>query len=195
MTRLALFAYASLVSTASAAETIGRPVEIAVPARLPGWSRGWTLGRDNIASEKTFARPNGTLPRFCLGLNLDPAGEAPAPNGALIELSDAELARLDLREMRYRRVEVTDSIRIGAGDADTFDAVFAYTAHPEHHRPTPPEDTIVIANYLRAVETAFAALGSQQLKLFRATTQGAPVEVTEATLIHDRILEGNPRGW
>ena len=75
-----------------------------VPARLEGFSRGWTLGRDNLRSEKMFARADGSLPRFCLGLNLerDRCGIAPAPNGVLLEVTKAELERLDLREIRYR---------------------------------------------------------------------------------------------
>ena len=103
MTRLAVFGYASLVSPASAAETLGRTIDAPMPARLEGFSRGWTLGRDNLRSEKTFARADGSLPRFCLGLNLERAGADRArANGALLEVTKAELERLDLREMRYR---------------------------------------------------------------------------------------------
>ena len=62
VTGLAVFGYASLVSPASAAQTLGRPVGRAVPARLHGWARGWTLGREQAKSEKTFARPDGSVP-------------------------------------------------------------------------------------------------------------------------------------
>ena len=57
---------------ASASQTLGRPVEFAAVARLRGWPRAWTLGREQAASEKTFARADGSIPRFCLGLNLEP---------------------------------------------------------------------------------------------------------------------------
>ena len=63
-----------------------------------------------MRSEKTFARADGSLPRFCLGLNLEPAEASRAPNGALVELTEAEAERLDQREMRYRRIEVTDAV-------------------------------------------------------------------------------------
>ena len=53
----------------------------------------------------------------------------------------------------------------------------------------------MIESYLRTVEAAFAALGPEQLDRFRATTSPPPVEVTEATLVRDEILAGNPRGW
>ena len=205
MSGLAVFAYGSLVSPASAAMTLGRPVELAATATLAGWTRGWTVCRDNLRTEKTFARPDGSVPRFCLGLGIEPvaiaAGRAPtsvgasadarAPNGALIEVSEAELARLDIRELRYRRAEVTAAV-----DADSgFEAVFAYRSRPEHHRPRPPADAIVIAAYVRAVEAAFATLDDGQLERFRASTADPPVEVCEAELVSDRIPEGNPRTW
>jgi cation transport regulator ChaC len=194
MTRIAVFGYGSLVSPASAGEALGRPVAGPTPACLEGFSRSWSLGRDNLRSEKTFARADGSLPRFCMGLNLEPAqAAARAPNGALIDVTEDELERLDVREMRYRRIDVTDSIVTDAGGA--YDTVLAYTARAEHHHPAPPEDAIVISNYIHTVEAAFAALGPEQLDLFRATTPPPPVEVAEATLVRDEIPAGNPRGW
>jgi cation transport regulator ChaC len=193
MTRLAVFGYASLVSAASAAQTLGRRVDGAIPTRLEGWARGWTLGREQAKSEKTFARPDGSVPSFCLGLNLDPDPGAPAPNGVLIELTEAELDRLDIREIRYRRVEVTDAIV--TADGVDFDLVIAYVARPEHHHPAPPEDAIVVATYPAAIESAFDRLGPGQLDLFRQTTAPIPVELTDASLIADRIPPGNPRDW
>src|SRR5687768_8358758 len=91
--RLAVFAYGSLVSLVSAERTLGRPVESAGPARLAGWWRGWSQARDNLRSEKTFARADGTTPSHCLGLNVEPR-PGPGPNGALIEVTEAELDRL-----------------------------------------------------------------------------------------------------
>jgi hypothetical protein len=196
VSRLAVFGYASLVSPPSAAATLGRPVEIAALARLHGHARGWTVGRDNTATEKTFARPDGSLPRYCLGLNVHPAAGVEPPNGVLIEVSEAELERLDLRELRFHRTDVTDVVEVvrGGGGRD-FDAVFTYRARPENLFATPPDDAIVIATYPRLVEAAFAELGRDQLELYRRTTPPPPVEVTEATLVADAIPPGNPRMW
>lgn len=196
MRRLAVFGYASLVSPESAGMTLGRSVEIAGLAVLCDHTRGWTVGRDNLASEKMFARPDGTVPRHCLGLNVHPRPGAEAPNGVLIEVSEAELDRLDVRELRFRRADVTPLIEPapGAGEA-AFDAVFTYRARPENHHPTPPPDAIVIAAYPRHVEAAFAALGRDQLARFHETTAAPPVEIVEATLVDDAIPPGNPRAW
>jgi hypothetical protein len=192
VSELAVFGYGSLVSTASLAETLGRPVEIAALARLNGWRRTWGLARDNEASEKTFALADGTRPRFCLGLDVQPDEDAPAPNGALVSVTHAELDRLDVREIRYDRVDVADAI-----EADTvFDRVVTYRAKPEHRGAVPPAlGTVLIRTYLEAVETAFAALGPGELDLFRETTGPPPVEVVDATLVGDRIPQGNPRAW
>jgi cation transport regulator ChaC len=191
---LAVFAYGSLVSRASASLTLGRQVESVELAELEGWARRWTVARDNRASEKCFGRADGTLPSFCLGLNLDPDPAAVPPNGVLIEVTEAELERLDGRELRYARAEVTDAVRARTG-AHRFERVVAYRARPEHHRPEPPGDAIVIASYPRAIEAAFAEYGPAELEAYRASTAPPPVEVIEAMPIEDRIPPGNPREW
>jgi hypothetical protein len=53
----------------------------------------------------------------------------------------------------------------------------------------------VIAAYAERVESAFAALGEDQLRLYRETTGPPPVEVIDAVLVRDRIPPGNPREW
>ncbi len=190
---LALFAYASLVSAASAAETLGREVE-PVPARLLGWRRRWSLGRDNLSAEKTFGRANGgDLPRVCLGLNIEP-GDArdEGPNGAVIELTEAELARLDVREVRYDRVDVTGAIEELPGGLE---AVVAYRAKPERFLDETPAGSVIIAAYLQTVEEAFDTLGPGQLEAFRRTTGLPPTEVIEGVLVRNEIPAGNPRRW
>jgi hypothetical protein len=193
--RLALFAYGSLVSPASAALTLGRPVEIAALARLPGWRRRWSVCRDNRRTEKTFAPPGGGEPfPWCLGLNLEREGEGEGANGALIEVSAAELDRIDLRELRYDRTEITSELA-PAAVASKFDAVYAWLAKPHHHFPAPPAGAVIIATYWTALERAFTELGDGQLALFHATTDAPPVELVKAELVADRIPAGNPREW
>jgi cation transport regulator ChaC len=188
---LALFAYGSLVSGPSAERTLGRPVESTALARLAGWRRRWSQVRDNPATEKTFAHAEtGTVPAHCLGLNIERDDGGAGPNGALIEVSEAELERLDLREIRYRRVDVTDTI-----GSTAFERVVTFTARSENFAPAPPPGAVILAPYLRAVEAAFAALGDDQLELFRETTGEVPVEVIEAVLARDEIPPGNPRDW
>ena len=118
-------------------------------------------------------------------------------NGVLIEVTEDELALLDVREMRYDRTEVTADIHpLDAAVASlAYDRVITYTAKPAHHAPAPPPDAVVLSTYAATVEAAFAALGEQQLQHYRDTTDLPPVEVVEATLVRDHIPPGNPRGW
>jgi hypothetical protein len=187
--RLALFAYGSLVSPESASATLGRTPARPTPARLHGWRRRWSQVRDNVAVEKTFARrSDGTVPRHVLGLNLERTDvDAVAPNGVLLEVTEDELRRLDVREMRYDRIEVEPL----AG----FDRVFTYTAKRANRAADPPPGAVVIEAYVQGVERAFAALGAEQLALFRETTGPPPVEVIAAALVRDHIPPGNPREW
>jgi cation transport regulator ChaC len=187
----AVFAYGSLVSAASAAATLGRPVE-PLPAELHGWRRGFTIVRDNRACEKTFARRgDGSIPDWVLGLAVA-AGDGEV-NGALLAVEGAELDRLDLREIRYRRIEIGAAVA-GPG-AGRFDRVFAYVARPEHHAPAPPAGAVIIAAYEQTVEAAFAGLGPDALDRYRTTTSPCAAERIDAELVADRIPAGNPRRW
>jgi hypothetical protein len=190
--RLAVFAYGSLASLASAQRTLGRPVETAGAARLTGWRRSWSQARDNLRSEKTFALADGTTPTHCLGLNVERRA-GPGPNGALLEITEEELDRLALREIRYDRVDVT--AEIATAEPPAFDRVLTFTAKPSNYAETPPPGSVILASYARAVEAAFESLGPGELELFRETTDPHPVEVIEGVLVSDRIPAGNPREW
>lgn len=196
MTRLAVFGYASLVSRESAAQTLGRPVGPCPLVRLRGWRRRWSLCRDNEKAEKTFARADdGSLPRYMLGLNIERAGDdEPGPNGVLIELTEAELDRLDVREIRYDRVDVTAAVDPPAAELG-FDRVIAYTAKAERFVPEPPDGAVVLRPYAETVEAAFAEHGEEARDLYLATSGPPPVELIDAVLVRDRIPDGNPRAW
>jgi cation transport regulator ChaC len=191
---VSVFAYGSLVSASSVGKTVGRPIE-AVSAELKGWRRRWSLLRDNLRSEKTFALADGALPPFILGLNIEPGEDPAGPvNGAVFELTDRELRRLDAREVRYDRIDVSDSILIPGG-AERPETVVTYQAKRDHFAPEPPPGAIILAKYAGVVEHAFELLGPDQPERFLATTGPHPVEIAEATLVKDEIPPGNPRAW
>ena len=197
--RRAVFGYASLVNRASATQTLGRDPGPMLPARLRGWRRRWSQCRDNLRAEKTFARePGGELPPWIVGLNVEPlGGEDPGahPNGVLVEVSEAELDRLDVREIRYDRVEVGEQIELAGGGEPPFGSVVVYRGKRERFCAEPPPGAVIMASYLRAVEEGFAVLGPDELEVFRATTGPPPVETIEARLVRDLIPPGNPREW
>jgi hypothetical protein len=191
--RIALFAYGSLVSATSAAGTIGSGPPELHPAVLTGWRRGFTLIRDNRACEKTFARSDDdSVPDHVLALNVDPGTPSDLVNGALIDVAEADLERLDRREIRYRRIEV-GAVLGGAGPR--FDRVFAFVARPDHHAPSPPPGAVVLNSYERTVEDAFAGLGPGELDRYRDTTDRGTAERIDAYLLSGEIPPGNPRAW
>jgi hypothetical protein len=150
--------------------------------------------RDNLATEKTFADAGtGVVPPHCVGLNLEPDPGGAGPNGVMLEVTEPELDRLAVREIRYDRIDVTDSAAAEAAAA--FDRVVTFTAKSENFAPTLPPGAVILAAYLRAVQTAFGTLGADQLNLFHETTGPPPVEVVEAVLVRDEIPSGNPRDW
>lgn len=195
MARLAVFAYGSLVDPASASVTLERAVEEVWPAHLRGWRRRFSQARDNRACEKTFARvDDGTIPERVLGLNVErDANGGKTPNGALIEVSEAELDRLNAREIRYDRVEVTSEV--AAGEAPEFDRVYAYVAKAAHFAAETPPGAVIIRSYAATVEAAFEALGPGHRDEYVRTTLPYPAELIDARLIEDRIPPGNPREW
>jgi hypothetical protein len=196
VSNIAVFGYGSLVSRRSVAETLGHDAPAPAPARLAGWRRRWSLVRDNRLSEKGFEPIDAEPFEYCLGLNVerDPDVPEPAwPNGGLIEMTEQELDRMDLRELRYDRVEVRGDVRTARPHG--FDGVFTYTAKEENFAPHPPARAVVLASYLRACEGAFDELGPDELATFAASTDPTPVPVVEARLVRDRIPEGNPRAW
>jgi hypothetical protein len=191
MSRLGLFGYGSLVLDESASMTLGRPAGDLRPVRLHDWRRRFSQRRDNLTCEKTFECAAGWRPEWILGLNVEEGEDDAGPvNGVVIELTEAELDRLDIREIRYDRVDVTRSVE---GD-DLPERVVTYRAKPFHFAPEAPEDSVILRTYAEAVEQGFDQLGKGELDYYRATTP-YPVERVPATLVIDRIPEGNPRAW
>jgi cation transport regulator ChaC len=188
-----LFGYGSLVLPESAEMTLGRPVGEPTPALLSGWKRRFSQKRDNLTCEKTFECDGGRRPEWILGLNVEESEDDAGPvNGVVIELTDAELDRLDIREIRYDRVDVTDLVK---AEGSLPERIVTYKAKANHFAPEPPDDAFILATYARAVEEGFDALGPGQLDRYLATTGLYPVERVDATLVIDHIPEGNPRAW
>ena len=117
VSELAVFGYGSLASPRSAELTLGREIEVIGHARLTGWRRRWSVARDNRATEKCFARAHdGSIPAHCVGLNLErTAGGGPGATGVLLSVKEGDLERLDVREMRYERTDVSADVEVMRG--------------------------------------------------------------------------------
>src|SRR3954453_13000978 len=127
--RLGLFGYGSLVLHESASMTLGRPAGEPRTARLHDWRGRFSQRRDNLTCEKTFECAGGWRPEWILGLNVEEGeDEEGAAEGVVIELHEAELDRLDIREIRYDRVDVTGLVE----GEDLPDRLVTYTAKDFH---------------------------------------------------------------
>lgn len=189
-----LFGYGSLVNRESAEQTLGRPVGELVAATLRGWRRRWSLLRDNAYCEKTFAHADGSVPDWLLTLNVEPeARPDERVNGVLIAIDETDLPALDVREVRYRRVEVSGSIE--ASGLTSEQPVVTYTATAHHTAVTPPADALILDTYLAAVENGFRQLGAGELEEFHATTGEPPVPVTSCELVRSDAPPTSPATW
>lgn len=187
-----VFGYGSLVLPGSIEMTLGRTVGAPPKARLHGWRRRFSQARDNRTCEKTFECQGGHRPEWVLGLNVERGEDGAGPvNGVVIELADEELDRLDVREIRYDRIEVTNEV---AGEGLP-DPIITYTAKQDHFAPVPPDDAVILATYANAIEGGFEALGPGELDHYLRTTGPYPVERVKARLVVDHIPAGNPRAW
>jgi cation transport regulator ChaC len=186
-----VFGYGSLVLPKSIEMTLKRSVGMR-HAQLHGWRRRFSQARDNLTCEKTFELDGGRRPEWILGLNVERGEDDAGPvNGVVIELADNDLDRLDIREIRYDRVDVTELVE----GADLPDRVITYSAKADHFAPDPPEDAVILDTYASAIELGFDSLGPGELDRYIHTTGPYPVERVTAKLVVDHIPDGNPRDW
>jgi hypothetical protein len=158
-----VFGYGSLVHRGSLAKGLGRAVVDGdlVPATLRGYRRVWGAG-GLVACE---GRPGVTHARF---LDLEP-DVAACVNGALVRVTPAEFEGLLVREKGYAVYDVTRLVDAPGPDARC--VAFASGAGTVH------AGEVVLGEYVRLVEEAFAALAPGELERFRALTDAPGVPV------------------
>ena len=172
-----VFGYGSLVDRSSLGGTLGRDV---VPgkgwheATLRGWSRRWNYGVGHVRGWWHDGEAEREVTIVALGLGVD-GGRA---NGVVVQVDDAELARLDHRERRYDRVDVSTQID-APGTVDG--PVMTYVPRPdaiERYETARDRGAAAIEQrYWDLVEGAFATLGAAQVDEYRSTTPAPDVPV------------------
>lgn len=170
---VAYFGYGSLVNRA----TLRTAIVDAVPARLLGWRRHW--------------RPRPDMPGFPAAL-LTVRREAGAGCDGLLVIDRMEnLAAVDEREARYRRVELAAAELAVAGARPDWLApgcpAYVYVADPDI--PVHPEPPRILRSYLDAVMQGFLVEhGEAGLRRFLAETHGFETAIHE-----DRATPAYPR--
>jgi cation transport regulator ChaC len=148
--------------------------------RLTDFARVWNVAMDNrrdLPGYKYYRDlDTGERPAIhvaFLNLASDPGV---ATNGALLEVTRAELAALDARERNYDRITVTDLV-----DPEPDGTVYAYVGKPEARerfaQAVAAAACAVDAAYLDGVRAGFRALGPGALRRFDACTPRPPVPV------------------
>ena len=185
-----VFGYGSLVSRASIARTIGREVESDDgfrTARLHGFGRRWNYGSPYQRGD--WHGPHGRVDDgvvICLGLE-ERADER--CNGAVVRVTDDELARLDWRERDYDRVDVTDLVEVDVTDVVGADhdryagRIVTYVPRPsatERYRAAWAVGRAAVERrYHLLVEQAFHALGDHHLDEYRRGTPQPDVPIVD----------------
>jgi cation transport regulator ChaC len=185
-----VFGYGSLVDPRSLGRTLGRPVELDVDfleAELDGWGRRWNYGVGHVAGAWRAADGRLVVDGVIVALGVVPsAGER--TNGIVARVSATELAALDLRERDYDRVDVTDQVTVaGWGGAPasvgvgTGDRIVTYvprrSAIDRYETARDAGLAGIRDTYWGLVDAAFAVLGPDRLRAYRATTPAPDIPV------------------
>lgn len=171
---VAYFGYGSLVNRA----THRTEIVHAMPARLRGWRRIW--------------RPRPDMPGFpaaLLSIRPDPGAVC---EGLLVFDRVENLAAVDERERRYRRlpvaIETLETVEPVPHDVP----VYVYEADPDiPHHPEPPK---ILRSYLDAVLQGFLAEhGEEGVRRFIEETEGfhTPIHDDSHTPLYPRAVELN----
>jgi hypothetical protein len=165
-----VFGYGSLLDPGSMATTLsGEHAVLSGPtaATLRGYRRAWNVAVPSGPGERRpLVDGAGTPYRgHVVSLGLEPADAA--CRGAVYGVTAAGLVRLDARELRYDRIEVTADVD-GPGDAP----VWTYRPQPEvvrrYARLRAAGQIVVTREYLRLVEDGMTGLGADALAAYRA---------------------------
>jgi hypothetical protein len=150
---VAYFGYGSLVNRA----THRTGIVDAMPARLSGWRRYW--------------RPRPDMPGFPAALLTVREEEGTVCDGLLVIDRAENLAAVDTREARYRRLAVPGGRLETARPVPEGCPVFVYVA--EEEVPPHPAPPMILRSYLDAVLQGFLAEhGEEGVRRFVAETHG-----------------------
>ena len=172
-----VFAYGSLVTPSEIERTIGRPINATLEyctANLLGYRRTWNAGMRNCHADPTdkhYELPDGTRPDrtiSALGIVPDPDSSV---NGVVFRVTRGELAALDGRERRYRRVQCSHQI---VSDLPILGQVFTYTplesAMSLSTASRGDGSDAISENYKLLVERGFESLSPEAFAAYVAST-------------------------
>jgi cation transport regulator ChaC len=162
-----LFGYGSLLDANSAARTLQRPVVPSdlQPAIVQTFTRTWTAAVDvAITSE------GRTRQETALFLDLSNVADSGC-NGALLQVTDAEIAYLDIRERQYERIVVQ------AAAGERLVAAFTYIV-PKTQKM---HQGVILEDYIKLINTALHSYSPEFNEAFWKTTAALPRPTVSGT--------------
>jgi len=165
---IAIFGYGSLVNTDSLSQTLQRPSGKLMPAAVKGWVRDWSIVfSDKDGLIRYEPEENHGAFKYIRAINIRRAESpsCPAINGALIKVSESELAMLDSREKHYEKVDITKDVVV----PHPFQAVYAYVGMRKYLGHDNAEARVP-ASYAKVIEEGFRSLGEDELRKYLQTT-------------------------
>jgi hypothetical protein len=178
-----VFGYGSLA--APSGPSVGRRFQRrGFVADLPGFARSWGVAMDNrqdLPGYKYYTDADGRRPAaYVTFLDLRPSDTTTAGvNGLCRPVGETDLIELDRRERNYERVEVSD--RIDAGGAQVWVYLGSAAGRARLEAGRNGGTAVIDANYLRAVEAGFSALGEAEHRLCVPSLAPGGLPVAELT--------------
>jgi len=199
-----IFGYGSLVDPADVERYVGsRPVEDMdwAPALLDGYERVWNVGMYNVHDrddDKFFTTAEGERYKgIILSLGLE-SNRDMAVNGLVFRVERRDLSRLDRRERRYDRVDVTGSISTAAR-LTSGSTVYTYVPKPEALavglEGMRGGSGAISRSYHDKVVAAFAQLGEEAIARYEESTRQPYVPIVDLQIVWPRTdgqFEGEP---
>jgi gamma-glutamylcyclotransferase (GGCT)/AIG2-like uncharacterized protein YtfP len=148
-------------------------------AELSGARRTWGVAMDNrrdLPGYKYYTDATGRRPEVFVAY-LDLLGSDATVNGLCLPVDGTILPELDRRERNYARVDVSD--RVDAGGARVWAYVGTAEARERLAEGRRTGTAVIDAGYVRAVEGAFGALGSDEHRACRPSLEPAGLPVVE----------------
>ena len=179
-----VFGFGSLVDPDDPVKGLGWGV-----ARLSGYRRAWNVGmhnRHDRVNDKFFVtsdnrRHEGVI--VSLGLEKH---STTTVNGVVFRVERRQLARLDEREKRYVRVDISDRLLTDL-ELGSDPTVFAYIPNDEAlavcAEALLTEVAVVSRPYHDRVERAFASLGDHELATYFETTRAPEAPLLDLQIV------------
>ena len=131
-----IFGYGSLIEQASRMRTTPAAMYV-LPARAPGFARGWWARTGAIGFTTTFV---GAIPE-----------KSRSMNGVVYAVSKEELEATNQREQGYTPTDITDAVQILSGSYRPTDKVWIYVnkfKHGERQKSLPTPEFPIVQSYV-----------------------------------------------